>query len=38
MRPALRPHRSWGALCLVLCLGVALTSSSRNAITSVCCS
>ena len=25
MRPALRPHRSWGALCLVLCLGVALT-------------
>ena len=25
MPPAQRPHRSWGALCLVLCLGVALT-------------
>jgi branched-chain amino acid transport system permease protein len=25
MRPALRPDRSWGALCLIFCLGVALT-------------
>jgi branched-chain amino acid transport system permease protein len=25
MRAALHPYRSWGALCLVLCLGVALT-------------